>query len=277
MQRVLLLLLLSGSLSWTPTARQEILRDSRESAGDLALGGELRGLPPAGTRYVRYEDLVQLPLETYTVADDPNFSGETQISGVPLATLIRLFADTGGPGSKDLMVVAICKDGYRAHFPQDYIEQHRPLLVLRIDGKDRDGWPAVEGGGRLGPYLISHPSFKPAFKVLSHEDEAQIPFGITELDFWRESVVFKAILPHGRTARFRCHNSGSEGGTLAGRSWGQLAADADGDGTRFRQIIRDPGSVMKGARMPPHSSYDDATLNALTAYFKTFAPLGRGR
>jgi cytochrome c2 len=51
-----------------------------------------------------------------------------------------------------------------------------------------------------------------------------------------------------------------------------LAADAQVDGNRFRQIIHDPASVTPGAKMPPHGDYDAATLDALTAYFKTFDP-----
>jgi len=39
-------------------------------------------------------------------------------------------------------------------------------------------------------------SSKPAFKVLSHEDEPQIPFGVVRLEFRRESEVFGAIHPN---------------------------------------------------------------------------------
>jgi cytochrome c1 len=70
---------------------------------------------------------------------------------------------------------------------------------------------------------------------------------------------------------FRCHNMGNEGGTMAGRSWLQLSRKATSDGTRFRQIIRDPSSVNPTAKMPAHSEFDDAVLDALTAYFTTFS------
>jgi hypothetical protein len=39
---------------------------------------------------------------------------------------------------------------------------------------------------------------------------------------------------------------------------------------RFQYTIRDPRSVKRGAKMPAHKDYDDATLQALTEYFRTF-------
>ena len=138
----------------------------------------------------------------------------------------------------------------------------------------------------MAPYLISHPEFKPSFKVLSHEDEPQIPYGVVRVEFRKEAEVLGAIRPPGKwktdslvgmgyvIARqdcFRCHNMGSEGGTMAERSWPQLAEMAEKDSGRFQRIIRDPSAVKPGAKMPGQPGYDNATLDALTAYFKTFA------
>ena len=64
---------------------------------------------------------------------------------------------------------------------------------------------------------------------------------------------------------------------MAGVSWIRLGRMAEADGERFRRIIRDPAAVTKGAKMPGHPDYDDATLDALTAYFRTFAGSGRAR
>lgn len=289
MIRPLLLLLASAALAALPGADpQSILHTQRSGPGDLEVGGELPGLPPGATRYIRYKDLLSLPQETHTVSDDSNLPAKTEISGVPLESLAHLL---GKPPS-DSLIVAICDDQYRANFPHDYISVHHPLLVLRINGKLHGQWPAMQDGGAAAPYLISHPFFKPAFKVLSHEDEPQIPYGIVRLEFHRESVVFGAIRPPGRwpadspvaqgyiIARqdcFRCHNMGSEGGTKAGRTWLQLAACAAHDPPRFRLTMRSPTAVNPAAAMPPHSSYDDATLDALTAYFKTFDTARRKR
>ncbi len=259
-----------------------MLRLVRTSPGDLEVSGELAGLPVGTVRYIRYEDLLSLPQETYPVADDGNFNGKTEISGVPLASLARLF----GQAAHSDLIVAICYDKYRANYPSRYIADHHPLLVLRINGKLREEWPKSEDGGPLGPYLISHPKFVPAFKILAHSDEPQVPYGVTRLEFRTESVVFGTIQPPGKWAEdspvwqgyriaqqdcFRCHSLNGEGGERASRSWLVLAAWAATDAARFTQYIHNPQSVQTCSRMPAHSTYDEATLAALTAYFRTFS------
>ncbi len=287
MPRALLAVFLAAGLAASVAAApRSIMRAQRSSPGDLEVGGELAGLLPGSTRYVRYQDLLELPQETYTVSDDSNLLRNTVIGGVALATLACLFGRL--PGST--LIVAICYDRYRTNYPRDYRAEHHPLLVLRIDGKLSDQWPRTPDGGSLGPYLISHPFFKPAFQVLSHQDEPQIPYGVTHLEFRRASVVFGAIRPPGqwpadspveqgyRIARqdcFRCHNSGAEGGQMSGKPWLELGSIAQSDPDRFKRIIRNPTSVAAGARIPGEPGYDDATLQALTAYFKTFSPPSR--
>lgn len=286
MFRILALVVVAAAVTTVPAADpRTILRVERTSGGDLEVGGDLIGVAPGSTRYVRYEDLLQLPQETYSVSDDSNFHGTTEISGVALSALAQILGQSAD------MMVAICYDHYRTNYPADYLSAHHPLLVLRVNGKERDHWPASAEGGSMAPYLISHPVFKPSFKVLSHEDEPQIPYGVTRIEFRREAEVFGAIRPHGnwpadspveqgyviaRQDCFRCHNIESEGGTMAGRSWLQLATIAGSDATRFQYTIRDPKSVKPDAKMPAHKDYDDATLHALTEYFKTFAISAHG-
>ncbi|MGA9671353.1 MAG: c-type cytochrome [Terracidiphilus sp.] len=288
MVKAFLLILFAGAMLGAPfgSDSKSLLHVERSSPGDLEVVGDISGQSPDATRYVRYEDLLRLPQETYTVSDDSNLSGKTEISGVPLTVLARMF----GRGADDQLIVAVAYDKYRGNYPHDYLVTHHPLLVLRVNGQLRDQWPKSIYGGPLGPYLISHPFFKPAFKVLSHEDEPQIPFGVVRIELRRESEVFGSIRPRGdwpadsavqkgyviaRQDCFRCHNMGAEGGTVAGRSWMKLAQKANEDGERFRQIIRNPESVTPGATMPAHTDYDDATVDALTAYFKTFAAARR--
>jgi mono/diheme cytochrome c family protein len=276
------LMVVAAALLGAPPADdwKAILRAERTSPGDLEVGGELGGVPSGQARYLRYEDLLRLPQETYQVTDDSNFHGKTEISGVALSTLAEALGNSAD------MIVAICNDHYRTNYSKDYISAHHPLLVLRINGQDRDHWPTPVEGGSLTPYVISHPEFKPAFKVLSHEDEPQIPYGVMRIEFRKEAEVFGAIRPSGKwttdspigmgyvIARqdcFRCHNSGAEGGTMAQVSWAQMGAMAKKDPARFRAVIRNPAAVTPGAKMPAQPGYDDATLDALTAYFRTFA------
>jgi hypothetical protein len=260
--------------------RKPFLREQRSSPGDLEIGGRLADLPAGSTGYIRYEDLFDLPQKTYTVSDDTNFHGMTEISGVPLSTLA---AALGVPSD---VIVAICNDGYRANYPREYVEAHHPVLVLRINGHQRDQWPPSEYGGSMAPYLISHPFFKPSFRVLSHDDEPQIPYGVVRIEFHSDDEVFGGIRPRGRWSAkspvgegyiiarqdcFRCHNMGAMGGTMARHSWVDLAEIAETNNVRFRRIIHDPKSVNPDAKMPAHSNYNAATLDALTAYFRTFS------
>jgi mono/diheme cytochrome c family protein len=260
------------------------LHESRHASSDLAISGDLAGLPASSTRYITRDSLLALPQVTYTVADDTNFTGQTEISGVPLEELTRLL---GAPPGSDL-VIAICDDQYRAHYPRDYVAAHRPLLVLRISGQLAERWPKdAEGHGfDMGPYMISHPKFTPSFKIFAHSDAPQIPWGVVRLEFRSEQEVFGAIAPHGSRAAdplvqagyriaqqncFRCHNLGREGGQKAGHPWLVLSAWAAASPEYFAAYVRNPQAMNPCARMPGNGGYDEPTILALTAYFQTFS------
>jgi mono/diheme cytochrome c family protein len=253
------------------------------SPSDLEVGGDLYGVKPYTTRYITREQLLALPQVSYTVTNDANFSGSTEISGVALDELIQVL--TAKPQSE--LAVAICIDKYEAHYPQAYIEAHHPVLVLKINGKDPAEWPKTpESHLSMGPYLISSPDFKPSFKILSHEEEPQIPWGVVRLDLRSEAVVFHAIQPRmpGAASRevqdgfriaqqncFRCHNSEQEGGMKAQRPWTVLATWAAASPEYFQAYIHNPKSKNPNSQMEGFPNYDEATLRALTKYFQTFS------
>jgi mono/diheme cytochrome c family protein len=260
------------------------MRSERSSASDLELSGELRGVPPGATRYIRRDDLLALPQANYTVTDDANLTGPNKISGVPLDDLTREFA----ADPKSDLVVAVCNDKYRANYPQGYVMEHHPLLVLKINGQPPESWPKDSETHRndLGPFMISHPKFAPSFKTFSQAEEPQIPWGVVRIEFRNEKMVFGAIAPRGPHAAdelvqdgyriaqqncFRCHNNGNEGGTKAGRPWLVLSAWATASPEYFAAYVRNPQSKNSQAQMPGNPGYDDATLGALIAYFKTFS------
>jgi mono/diheme cytochrome c family protein len=262
------------------------LHSARQSPLDLELGGDLAGLPTNSTRYITRDALLAFPQVTYTVSDDANFTAPEELSGVSLEELAKRL----GAAPKSDLVVALCDDKYRAHYPRDYIAAHHPLLVLKINGQSPSGWPKdPEGHGLdMGPYLISHPKFTPSFKVLSYADEPQIPWGVVRLEFRDEKTVFGAIAPRGPQASdpavqagyriaqqncFRCHNMGSEGGQKAGQSWLVLSAWAAASPQAFAAYVRDPQAKNPSAQMPGNPTYDDATTSALIEYFRTFATL----
>jgi mono/diheme cytochrome c family protein len=257
------------------------------SHSDLAMGGDLSGLLPhevRNTRFISREQLLALPQVSYTVTNDANFSGPTEITGVALDQLVQTLLPKV---HVDVLVVAVCSDDYEAHFSHAYIAAHRPVLVLKINGKDPAEWPKAPGSNAdMGPYLISSPDFKPSFKILSHEDEPQIPWGVVRLDFRTEAVVLHAIEPRmpGAAAPgvqdgyriaaqncFRCHNRELEGGQKAKVDWTELATLAALSPETFQTYIHDPKSKSPSAQMPGFPNYDAATLSALTKYFQAFA------
>ena len=275
-----------NALSQKPLAAHLSKRST--SPSDLEVGGDLYGVIPHTTRYITREQLLALPQVSYTVTNDANFSGPTEISGVALDELIQ--ALTAKPQSD--LAIAICSDKYEAHYPRAYIEAHHPVLVLKINGKDPAEWPKTpESHVYMGPYLISSPDFKPSFKILSHEEEPQIPWGVVRLDLRSEAVVFHAIQPRmpGAASRevqdgfriaqqncFRCHNSEQEGGTKAMRPWTVLATWAAASPEYFATYIHDPKSKNPNSQMEGFPNYDEATLRALTKYFQTFSNGAKG-
>jgi mono/diheme cytochrome c family protein len=260
------------------------LHEKRQLPSDLEVSGALAGLPPESTRYVTHEELLSLPQVNITVTDDTNFTGPTKIRGVKLEILAREL----GVSSASDMVAAICVDGYRANYPRAYLVAHHPVLVLEVNGKPPAGWSkdSQEHTFDMGPYMISHPKFTPSHKILSHTEEAQIPWGVVRMEFREEKIVFGAIAPRGTHAQdhevqdgyriaeqncFRCHNAGREGGQKSGLSWESLSAFAAASPKDFAAYIRAPLAKNSHAQMPGNPQYDDATLAALTAYFQAFS------
>ena len=260
------------------------LHEKRQSSSDLEVGGAFAGQSTESTRYITRGELLAMPLVSFTVTDDLNFSGPAKIRGVRLEDLARALGAT----SASYMAIAICDDGYRANYSRDYLEAHHPVLVLEVNGQPPAGWPkaAEDHSSDMGPYMISNPKFAPSFKILSHVDEAQIPWGVVRIEFRDEKIVFAAIAPRGPHAEdrevqdglriaqqncLRCHNAGQEGGRKSGRSWESLGVLAAASPGVFAATVRAPQSKNPSAQMPGNPQYDDATVAALTAYFRTFS------
>jgi mono/diheme cytochrome c family protein len=270
-----------GALAAAAGRPHSLLHRSRQHPSDLEIGGELAGVPRDETRFVAYDDLLTLPQESYTVSDDTNFVGAVTIGGIPLDKLPALL----GAAPTAAMTLAVCDDSYVAHYPAEYLSAHRPLLVLRVNGKPPAQWPLGSDGVAMGPYMISHPSFTPAFHVLAHADEAQVPWGVVRLDFRNQAQVYEPIVPTGPRAReplvqqgyaiarqncFRCHSRNGEGGAKSPRSWDDLAQRAAAGPSFFNTYVRTPKQLNPKTQMAASPQYDAATLSALRAYFTTF-------
>jgi hypothetical protein len=279
MKRVVAALLVAGALllSAQTTPHSLLVHATRQAPTDLEVGGAI----PGADQFISYQDLLKLPQVSFTASNDANFSSAgTRLGGVALDQLRGLLGAGGD------MVVAICKDGYRSNYPTSYLTAHHPVLVLTVNGNAPESWPKSSHGGDLGPYVIANPSFAPSFKVLSHDDEAQIPFQVIRLDFRNESEVFGPIAPRGTFAAgspvmdgyqiakqncYRCHNMGAEGGHMASIAWPVVAAMAKSSPDFFARYVRNPQALNPHSRMAASPEYDDQTIAALSAYFETFA------
>ncbi len=262
------------------------LLTSRQSPSDLEIGGSLQGIPQGQTRFVSYASLLSLPQETYAVPNDTNFGRPVQISGVSLAKLPGWLG--AQPGAN--MVIAICDDKYAGHYPASYLAAHHPLLVLKVNGRTPDHWPLGVDHLPMGPYLVSHPNFKPSFRILSHDDEVQVPWGVVRLDLRNEQAVYAPIEPPPAAASnpavqqgyiiarqncFRCHSRSGEGGQKSILHWTDLAHEAVTNPARFNAYVRNPKQLNPQSQMAASPQYDDATLAALRNYFSTFAEVPR--
>ncbi len=261
------------------------LREKSTSADDLRLSGDLPGLPANAVRFASYADLSKLPQIAFTVTDDSNFSRKTDISGVYLDELLAALDIS----AKNTLIAAICDDEYEAHYPVEYRTAHHPILVLRVNGRKPALSKRTSHDGTYGPYLVSHESFTSRHRTLAHQEEAQIPNGVIELRFVNQDEALGAIHPRGEFAAgspemqgyliaqencYRCHNAGSYGGRKAGISWSSVAKIAYEKPAYFSAYLKDPQSQSAYADMPGFPDYDEPTLAALTAYFRTFASEG---
>jgi len=257
-------------------AQKIALKPVRESADDLEVTG-LKSSPG----YLARAALLKLPQAAAVIENDPDFAGlKLHVTGVPLETLERAL---GIPASDDLIDL-LCTDKYRSHYPAEYVRQHHPILVLRVEGKAPAAWAAATKNEDPGPYFVTHANYVPAFKVLAHEDQRQVPTNVVRMNVTSAEATYGPISPRGPATRevdegftiakqncLRCHAEGSVGGTKSNFTWQMLGAIAKGNPRDFQRYIRNPVEIDPHATMPASAMYDDATLAALTAYFQAVA------
>jgi hypothetical protein len=261
---------------------QVLLHATRLATSDLEITGRVRGLPPGGHGYVRYEELARLPQVETEIRDADLGGGEVRVAGVYVDVLEKA---VGARPDADL-IDAVCGDGYRSPLPAEYVAAHRPILVLRIDGMRPGEWARRGRKDDPGPYLIEYENFVPGFRVLAHVDRPQVPWDVVRLDFASQAETFGAIGPRGSFAEgsaemegfaiakqncLRCHSMGRVGGTKSGKSWTALGRIAERRPEWFAEYVRDPKAAEADAKMPGNPEYNAATTAALTAYFRTFA------
>ncbi len=271
---------------WPGAARAEAARitpaASRWAVTDLEVTGLLPGLAAGRTGYVRRSQLETLPQVTIEVAEDENLphgaGASVRVRGVRLSVLREALGALEAADVTD----AWCTDQYRAHYPASYVAAHEPVLAWKVNGLAPSTWAAGAHARDPGSYFITHERFVPAFRVLAHEEEAQIPTNVVRLNFTTSALAFGPVTPRGQDLAvqqgfaiakqncLRCHFLGGAGGTKSGRDWQIVSLWARQKPDYFTGYVHDPRSKDPKSEMPGFPQYDAATLGALLAYFQSF-------
>jgi mono/diheme cytochrome c family protein len=238
---------------------------------------------PAKTVYYSYDQLLTLPAVTVKTERDPNTSTPATYTGIYLSDLLEVF---DADASFDV-IAAKCSDGRKQYYDRDYVARHRPILLLKFDGKPPADWPNAEHGSWLGPYCVVHESFSPAETIYGYVEQPRIASAVASLELTRFTQSLGRFTPKesgndpevvkGQKIAvgscISCHKLGNAGGwESGGSSWQMLAERAVNSKDYFRKYVTDPHSMNVMSGMPPHPTFDDNTFNALEAYFKAMMP-----
>ncbi|HTH46299.1 MAG TPA: cytochrome c [Candidatus Limnocylindria bacterium] len=277
----LLLALLLGAWSCSTAAAPLHLAPTRSSAYDLEITGLLTGGVTNG--FVTREQLRSLRVVTVTNAHDGALKQPTAYTGVYLTDLRAALPVATGSD----VIFAVCDDGYAAHFPADYVAAFQPLLILALDGHPAEEWgKSLASGVGMPPFYINSATFTPreSETAAGQKEGARYPYAVSKLVFTTTAKSIGRLgLKSGASATAQagqkialrdclsCHAHDDFGGSNSGRPWLLLKTWSANPGY-FRRYVKKPKSVQPAARMPGFPEYDDAALDALTAYFHEFKP-----
>ena len=93
------------------------------------------------------------------------------------------------------VIGANCSDGRKQYYDRDYVAKHRPILLLKFDGKPPADWPNSEHGSWLGPYCVVHESFGPRETIYGYVEEPRSAPAVASLaaltskDTFRKRVI----------------------------------------------------------------------------------------
>jgi hypothetical protein len=167
---------------------------------------------------------------------DPNTNTPATYTGVYISDLLEAFS---ADGSFDV-IGAKCSDGRKLYYDRDFVAGHRPILLLKFDGKPPADWPPKEDRTALGPYCVVHESFSPAETIYGYVEEPRNSYKVVSLELTSFSQSLGRFTPkkNGNDPEVMkgqkiavgscstCHNLGNAGGQMAGTPWSVLAATA---------------------------------------------------
>ncbi len=281
----LLLLALSGSAGLCATGTLTLHPD-RASATDLALTGRLAGVPAGETRFVRWADLRALPSARLS-AKGTFMPGARDVTVVFLSDLWSALPRTAGAD----VLLATCTDGYASVYRAELMAEHRPYLILEVNGLPPGQWPAAAMNLHMDPgsYAIwVSTSVAPAVTGLLDAGHKR-PLGVTTLEVASFADRFQGSY-HGRWEHLSpravagreiwinscasCHLGPGEtfGGSKSDRIFDVLAFHARDRPEFFTQYVRAPKSVRPDAKMEAHAHYTDVQMAALVAFVTAEPP-----
>ncbi len=279
-----LLLVAAFSLATTCGASAAPLSASatRSSAQDLEVTAVAADGTVSPPRYYSYEQLSTLPQVTVQTEKDPNTGKSATYTGVLVS---NLFAAFGATPQQDVLGMT-CYDHYTQYYDADYDAKHQPILLLKFDGLPPAKWPQTDQNTPQGPYSVVYQKFVPSETIYGYVQPPRIPFGVVKAQLLSRSQAYGPFAPKtnatdpqvqkGYTIAMgsciSCHNAGDQGGTMAMRPWSILAIYAATNSDHFRSYVVNPQKFNPTTKMPAHPTFDDKTLDALQAYFKTMAP-----
>jgi hypothetical protein len=237
---------------------------------------------PAKTVYYSYDQLLTLPTITVKTERDPNTNTPATYTGIYISDLFEAF----GADATFNVIGTNSLGKYKQYYDRDYVARHRPILLLKFDGKASDDWPQTEARNMLGPYCVVHESFSPSETIYGYVEEPRSPYAVVSLELTSFSQSLGRFTPKASGndpevvkgqkiavgSCSTCHNVGNAGGQM-GTPWAVLAATAVTSKDNFRKKVIDPHSMNPTSGMPPHRTFDDNTFNALEAYFKAMMPI----
>src|ERR1700747_242522 len=132
----------------------------------------------ARTDYYSYDQLLTLPTVTVKTDRDPNTNTPATYTGIYISDLFEAF---GADGSLDV-IGANRLDRYKQYYDRDYVAEHRPILLLKLDDKVPDDWPQTEDRTMLGPHCVVHESFGPTQTIYSYVEQPRSMYGVVSLE-----------------------------------------------------------------------------------------------
>jgi hypothetical protein len=260
----------TAELPWTPV---------RQSDTDLRVGGRLaEGLTNIFIPHAQLR--AHAKTVTLTVTNDLALKRAAKLTGLYLDDLWSLLPARPEAG----VLFATCTDKYHAWFTREYARDHRPILVLEIDGQPPAHWPKAASGISMAPYYVAYESFVPKESIAGQLEHARYPYGVEGVEFRSaDESLSRVLIPNasgpvldGQRLALReclsCHFHEDVGGTMSARPWIILATWAKADANYFRKYVLAPRSVQPASKMPGFPDFNGEALDALVSYFRQFPP-----